>query len=60
MPFTKGQLKEMIKELFKDGDIDIYVTNEGDSYFKTVTTTIEVYVGGESVYTDSSTAHLGD
>lgn len=56
----KEQVLEIIKELFKNGDIKVYVTNEGDSYYKTVTTTVEICIEGELLSTESSTAYLAD
>lgn len=57
---NKEHIKEVIREMFKSGEINIYVTNIGDSYEKSVETTIEVYIGEEKVSSDTSTAYFTD
>lgn len=57
---NKEQVKEVVKEMFKNGDIKICIENRGDRYEKTVTTTVEIFVNGEFVASDSDIAYLNE
>ena len=57
---NKEQVKEIVKEMFKNGEIKICIENRGDRYEKTVTTTVEIYINGECVASDWDRAYLND
>ena len=54
----KGQIQEIVKNMFKNGDISIYIDSEGDTYEKSVTTKVEVWIDGECVQSERDTAYL--
>lgn len=54
----KNLIKEVIKEMFKNNEINIYVANTSDSFDKSITTEIQVYINGEEVQVNNDTTYL--
>lgn len=57
---NKNQLKELIKEMFKNDEIELFVKIDSYPYEKRVITTVEILIDNEVVASDADTAYLED
>lgn len=55
---TESQLKEMLKKLLSDGEIDIRVECDFNSYSNTVETTVDVIIDREVITSSTDKAYL--
>ena len=55
---SKEQIKEMIKELFKQGEIQVFVNNELNPLDKEIETKVEVWIDNECVSSSSDSVFL--